>query len=66
MPTQTPGQMMQDIWELMARARAYADKPHQLYSHIAAMADRYEDDFDLRCEVRRAMDAEYVRDRSGQ
>lgn len=61
-PTQS--QMMTDIWELFARARGYEDKPHQLYSHIAAMADRYEYDDEYRAEIRRIMDIEYMRDRS--
>lgn len=62
MPTQS--QMMHDIWELFAQARGYEDKPHQLYSHIAAMADRYEYDDAYRAEIRRIMDVEYMRDRS--
>ena len=57
-------EMMTDILELLARAHGYTDKPHQLYSHIAAMATQYESDASRRTEIIRLMDIEYLRDRS--
>lgn len=58
-----PTKMRADVLELLARARNYRDKPHQLYSHIAVMGDRYLDDGEARREVRNTMDAEYLRRR---
>lgn len=55
-------EMRRDVLELLWRARAYEDKPHRLYSHIAAMAERHaEGRSSLIAEVRRVMDAAYNR-----
>lgn len=54
-----------DIAELLHRAWEYDDKPHQLYSHIMAMADRHEPDLAVRAEIRRLMDRQYLRAGSG-
>lgn len=56
-------QMLKDIQELLARAYIYDDKPHQLYSHIAVMGERYFDK-EQAVEIRRLMDIEYMKDRS--
>lgn len=54
--------MRRDVLELLWRARAYDDKPHRMYSHIAAMAERHADGrSSLAAEVRRVMDAAYSR-----
>lgn len=45
-----------DLAELFVRARDYEDKPHLLYSHIAAMAERHAAD---PSEIRRVMDVAY-------
>lgn len=53
-----------DILDLLARAYKYDDKPHQLYSYICVLAEKYVKDFDRRKEIIRLMDKEYNRDRS--
>lgn len=60
-----PGSASSDVAELLHRAWAYDDKPHQLYSHILAMADRHEPDPVVRAEIRRLMDRQYLRASSG-
>jgi DNA modification methylase len=52
-----------DVAEPFVRAYRYDDKPHQLYSHIAAMADRHEPDPYARAEIRRLLDEQYSRAR---
>jgi DNA-binding MarR family transcriptional regulator len=54
-----------DVAELLARAWKYDDKPHQLYSHIMAVAGRREQDPEVRAEIQRLMDAQYRRAGSG-
>lgn len=57
--------MQSDVAELLHRAWKYDDKPHQLYAHIMAMADRHEPDPEVRAEIRRLMDRQYLRAGSG-
>jgi hypothetical protein len=47
-------QYEKDVDELLARAWAYDDKPHLLYSHIMALAAKYENEDDGR-EICRLM-----------
>ena len=63
-PVSSDTWMQADILELLVRARNYRGEPHRLYSHIAAMGDRYLDDPEERRAVRNSMDAECLRDRS--
>lgn len=52
------------IREILVRAYKYDDKPHQLYSCIRALAEKFEEDSETRDEIIRLMDKEYSRDRS--
>jgi hypothetical protein len=57
--------MRTDIFELLARAATYDEKPHILYSHIRAMALRYADPAVVGKTVE-LMENEYWRIRPGE
>ena len=48
-----------DIDELLACAYKYDDKPHQLFSFIRLLAERYESDPSRRAEIMGLMDYAY-------
>lgn len=51
--------LLQGVHELLARAWKYDDKPHQLFSQIRVLAEKYDHDPDSRKETIRLMDYAY-------